>query len=344
MSLHEILHRHPPWLVVLEALLLVAVIGWGDYVTEWEWSFFVFYALPIVLVVRKTDRRVGFAFAVLCAVVWWIAGLESNPYRTSFGFALAAATRFFYFVVLVVAVAAVKAQQELDRSRIDTLERARQLEREVLRTSEREQRRIGRDLHDSLGPNLAAMAYAASFLAKELRVRGQPEAEAAEQLQKIAAESTSLVRDLARGLFPVQMDEMGLSATLDDLARTTSRMAAVNVSFTEIGDTRVVNPEISMHLYRIAQEALNNAIKHGGAKSVRIALRASGGVLELEVADDGIGMDFSMSGHAGVGLHSMKYRAEALGGAIDFKSSDIGGVEVLCRVPHDPSVTTRVAP
>jgi len=344
MAPPELLLRQPPWLVVLEALLLVALIGWGDYVTGWEWSFFVFYALPIAFVVRRTDRRVGFGFAILCAVVWWIAQLDNNPYRTASGFALAGVTRLFYFFVLVFAVAAVKAQRELDRFRIETLESARQLEREVLRTSEREQRRIGRDLHDSLGPNLAAMAYAANFLAKELRTRGQPEAESAEQLQKIAAESMSLVRDLARGLFPVQMDEMGLSATLDDLARTTSRMTSVMVSFTEIGDTLVGDHEISMHFYRIAQEALNNAIKHGGAKSVGIALRASDGVLELEIADNGIGMNLSEVGHAGVGLHSMKYRAEAIGGTIEFQSSDGGGVVVSCRLPLDPSARIRVAP
>src|SRR6266446_3167266 len=85
MSLFETLRRQPPWLVFIEALVLVASIGWVDYVTGWEWSFFIFYALPIFLVVRKVGRPLGFAFALLCAVTWCVAQIDSNPYVTEWG-------------------------------------------------------------------------------------------------------------------------------------------------------------------------------------------------------------------------------------------------------------------
>ena len=111
------------------------------------------YAVPIVLVTWKMGRRLGFVFAFLCAATYCAADYGSNQYQTHWGYALAVAGWWFYFSVLVVAVTALKARRELDRERIKSLERTQALERQILRTSEREQQRIGRDLHDSLGRN-----------------------------------------------------------------------------------------------------------------------------------------------------------------------------------------------
>jgi glucose-6-phosphate-specific signal transduction histidine kinase len=163
MFFPETVRRQPKWLVLLEALVLVGLIGWIDYATGWEWSFFVLYALPIVMVTWRTDRRLGFAFAFLCTVTSWVGEMGSNPYQSRWGFALAVVGWSFYFVVLVVAAHAVKAQRELDRARIETLEHTQELESNILWASEQEQQRIGRDLHDSLGPQLAAIGYAATF-------------------------------------------------------------------------------------------------------------------------------------------------------------------------------------
>jgi signal transduction histidine kinase len=336
MFLPETLQRQPQWLVLLEALALVGLIGWFDYATGWEWSFFAPYAVPIVLVVWKTGRRLGFAFASLCAATFWVAHIGSNPYRTDWGFALAVAGWWFYFSVLVVAAAAVKAHRELDRARIATLERTQQLELQVLRTSEREQQRIGRDLHDSLGPHLAAIGYAATFLANELRQRDQPAAAQADQVTKMAGDAVSLARDLARGIFPVQMAGAGLALALEELASTTSRLTGMSVSCYETGDTQVEDPEDAMHLYRIAQEALNNAAKHGGARKVTIILNKSESSLRLAVADDGKGMAPSPDGAHGMGLDSMRYRARALRGELKIDSSPGEGTIVSCEIPNRP--------
>jgi len=83
MPFPEILLRQPPWLVLLEGLVLVGLIGWLDHVTGWEWSFFAPFALPIALVAWKLGRRLGFAFASLCAMTFWVAHIGSNPYRTN---------------------------------------------------------------------------------------------------------------------------------------------------------------------------------------------------------------------------------------------------------------------
>jgi signal transduction histidine kinase len=260
------------------------------------------------------------------------------------GFALAAATRLFYFVVLVVATAASKAQRELDRARIEKLEHAQELEREILRTSEREQQRIGRDLHDSLGPHLAAIGYAASFLANELRGRDLAEAASAQKIGELVAEAVSLTRDLARGLFPVQMGGAGLCMALEDLANTTSRRRGIAVSFCESGDPRIEDPREAMHLYRIAQEAVHNAAKHGGATSVTIVLGKSEGCLRLIIADDGKGLPQSQNITRGVGLHSMRSRALALKGIIEITSNPGEGTIVSCEIPLGSIELAAVVP
>ena len=334
MRVRETLRRQPTRLVLLEGLVLVGLIGWVDHVTSPEWSCFAPYAVPIVLVTWKTGRRLGFVLAFLCGATYCVADWQGNPYQTHWGYALAVAGWWFYFSVLVVAVTALKARRELDRVRIETLERAQALERQILRTSEREQQRIGRDLHDGLGPQLAAIRYAATFLATELRQRGQPEAAKAEQICQMTGDAGSLARDLARGIFPVQMDGAGLAMALKDLAGTTSRLTGIPVSFYEMGDVLVEDPEDGMNLYRIAQEAVNNAATHGGPRKITIVLSKVQDSLRLTVADDGKGMAPLPHGTRGMGLDSMRYRARVLGGELKIDSHPGEGTIVSCEMPN----------
>jgi signal transduction histidine kinase len=337
MSLPEFINRQPPWLVIFEASGFASFIGWIDYVTGWEWSFFVFYAAPIVVVTSRLGQRVGFPFAIFSAVIWWLAQLENNPYHSRWGFALAVFSRFFYFVVLVIAVAAVAARHEVDRARIESLERAQQLEQEILRTSEREQQRIGQDLHDSLGPHLAAIGYAVTFLENVLRERGQPEVTKTEQIRGMVSEALSLTRGMARGISPVQMDSGGLAMALEDLASTVSGLTGMSVSFWETGNPFVADPEVGLHLYRIAQEALNNAAKHGEAKNVSISLSNNDGSTRLMVSDDGKGMSKCASATRGLGLQSMRYRARALQGELKIESIPHEGTVVVCELRVPPA-------
>jgi signal transduction histidine kinase len=344
MPLIEKLKCQPRWLVISEAFVLVSLIGWIDFITGWEWSVFIFYAVPIVATVWKAGPRAGYLFASFCAVIWVVAQLADNPYRTGWGLTLAAIGRQFYFVVLVVAVAAVRTRREMDRARIASLERTQQLEREILRTSEREQQRIGRDLHDSLGPHLAAINYAATFLANDLRLRHQPEAAKAEQVRDLATSAIALTRGLARGIFPTHMEGPGLAVALKELAETTSHLGGVEVSFHENGDTTVANPEAGMQLYRIAQEAVNNAVRHGAAKNVTLVLSQDEGEMRLVIADDGKGLPPLAEDTSGVGLRSMKHRAHSLSGTMKFESHADEGTIVTCQVPLRSLVSTPNSP
>ena len=337
MPFPEMLRRQPARLVLFEALVLVAVIGTLDHVTGWEWSFFAPFALPIALVAWKLGWRLGLACASLCALTFWVAHLGSNPYRTNWGFAVAVLGRWFYFAVLAVAVAALRTKRELDRARITSLQRTQELELRILHTSELEQQRIGRDLHDSLGPHLAAVGYAATFLADELRQRNQPETAKAEQIRDLVAEAVSLTRSLARGIFPGPMGGTGLALALDELARTISSQTGRLVSFYETGHPQVEDPEHGMHLFRIAQEASNNSLKHADARKITIILNRSETSLRLAVADDGQGMAPSPNDAAGMGLRTMQFRARALGGELKIESKPGEGTIVSCEIPHRPT-------
>jgi PAS domain S-box-containing protein len=220
----------------------------------------------------------------------------------------------------------------------------KEVEKEILDAQDRERERVGRDLHDSLGPHLAAIGYAASFLTNDLRRRDQPEAAQAEKICEMVGEAMSHAHDLARGLFPAQMTGPVLSLALQDLARTTSNLRGVAVSFHEQGDTEITALNDGMHLYRIAQEAVNNAAKHGGATRVTIILSRDENSLRLAVIDDGKGMDPSQGEKGGIGLPSMRHRAQALGGELRIESNPGGGTIVSCEIPNHPLQPATPAP
>jgi signal transduction histidine kinase len=326
----------PRWLVLLEALALVGLIGWFDYATDWEWSFFAPYAVPLILVVWKAGWRAGILFSSLCAAVFWASHAYENPYHSPGAFALAVFGRWFYFNILVAAVAILKSHRELERAQITALENARRLEGEILDASELEQQRIGRDLHDGLGPHLAAIGYAATFLENELRRRAQPETRQAEKIREMAGSAAQLAQNLARSLFIVPMEGPGLSIALGEMARATSSMTPMPVSFLETGEPHVEHPVAGVHLYRIACEAVNNAVKHSRAGRVTIALSQSEGCLRLTVADDGCGMDSATNGSFGMGLPSIRSRARALGGELTLESSPGNGTVISCEITNHP--------
>lgn len=322
----------PRWLVIVAALALTAVIGYIDAVTGWELSMFVFYAAPILLVVWYGGRGLGWAAAVVCAVVWHFSNQTEQPYQTEWGYFVATFSRFVYFSVVVIAGNAVKDSQIADRSRIAALERSGRLEQEIVNVSEHEQRRIGQDLHDGICQQLAAIGCAARALADDLKERQVPEAADAETLEELLKETTIQARSLARSIFPVQMDQAGLSVALDELAATTCKLTGASVSFEESGDTRLDKPEQATHLYRIAQEALSNAIKHSQASHITISLHGTLTALTLTVADDGTGFRKQQADFTGMGTRTMQYRARQMKAGFAIKNRSAGGVAVTCTI------------
>jgi two-component system sensor histidine kinase UhpB len=205
------------------------------------------------------------------------------------------------------------------------------LEQEILEISNREQRRLGSDLHDGLGQELTGL----SLLLKGLEVQLSREAtQYLPQVQKISdllARAIQSTRSLARGLAPVNLERGGLTEALRHLAARCSDMYSLNCTFT-VGEQKLPDIEegAATHLYRIAQEGTTNAARYARATSIAIDLRTVGRKLQLTVTDDGIGLSAGLAqGRPGMGLKIMEYRARMLGGTVNFEEPGKGTRIVL---------------
>lgn len=209
----------------------------------------------------------------------------------------------------------------------------RQLEEELLRISEREQRRIGQDLHDDLGQQLAGAWMLADVLARTLAAKNAPEQEPAKKLSTLLGSSLNHTRSLARGLLPVSPEQGGLGAALKNLAERSADLFGITCEFKARTEIRFEDQRSAIHIYRIAQEAINNAVRHGRAQNVtvRISSRRQKGV--LTVTDDGLGIKECNASHEGMGLKIMRYRSEMIAGTLEIKKAAKHGTCVTCVFP-----------
>lgn len=324
----------PMWVVLLLPMLLTVFMGWLDDISGWEVSLFILYAFPITLAVWWSGAAAGLIISAMSGIAWWVANEADQPYETRLGYVWALINREFYFCVVVFAVMAVRKRQEADAARIRMLEERRQLERDIVSVSEHEQQRIGQDLHDGLCQHLAAIGCAAQVLTEDLQARDVPEAREAAMIEDSLQQAVLEARNLARGIFPVHVDHSGLAAALSDLARMTTRLTGVEIQINEGVDAHLDDPESSMHLYRIAQEAVANAVRHGKATRITISLDLVDDALLLAIDDNGPGLELLKSGKGdGMGLRTMRYRAQALGAKLDFQDAPDGGTRVFCSLP-----------
>jgi PAS domain S-box-containing protein len=208
----------------------------------------------------------------------------------------------------------------------------KRLERELLEVGEGERQRIGRDLHDSLGQHLHAMYYMAALLQRELKAEASPHAREAGRLSKLLSKALDLSRSLAHGLQPVNPVPEGLMMTLRELARRTRSLYRMDCQFDCDTPVLIHRHSAATHLYRIAQEAVNNAMKHGKSSRIRIQLTGTPQQITLVIRDNGVGIRRRTKSAEGMGLHIMQYRADAIGGSLLLRRHRLGGTEVVCNV------------
>ncbi|HLH56114.1 MAG TPA: response regulator [Verrucomicrobiae bacterium] len=209
----------------------------------------------------------------------------------------------------------------------------RRLEREVLEISDREQRRIGQDLHDGLCQHLAGIELMSQVLQQKLAGRNKAAAARAEDIGKNVREAISQTRSLARGLAPVTLESEGLAAALRELASNAEMFFGIDCKIECGQDPIGIEPAVATHLYRIAQEALSNAVKHGNASRVVIDLRTDPDRLLLSITDNGKGFPTEVASSGGMGLRIMRYRAGIIGGTLSTQSGAGGGAVISCEVP-----------
>ena len=212
----------------------------------------------------------------------------------------------------------------------EVAERAR-LEREVIESCAREQRRIAYDLHDGVGQQLVGIALSAKLLEEQLRAERSAEADRASLIAKLANGAARQVRLTARTLEGA--DGLGdLKTALRSLAANMSENCGVKVTVKADSSSLPISPPVAAQLYRVAQEAMRNAIEHGAAREVLIQLTFGDQDLMLTVQDDGKGFDASVNGQ-GMGLRIMRYRAQCIGGSCEVHAGPTQGTIVHCRVP-----------
>jgi PAS domain S-box-containing protein len=217
---------------------------------------------------------------------------------------------------------------ELER----TMAQRQQLERELLEISEREKRRIGEDLHDMVCQELTATALFLKSTAKKLAQKSPAAAQTLEESALTVNRNVGLARELARGLQAVELTAAGLKNALRALAVQACDNSGIKCHFKAARGVRVVNDTVALHLYRIAQEATTNAVKHSCAKNVLITLDCNPEHICVSVQDDGKGFAVRAR-RKGLGLHMMRYRANALGGELKIERRRRGGMDITCVIP-----------
>jgi two-component system, LuxR family, sensor kinase FixL len=206
----------------------------------------------------------------------------------------------------------------------------RRLEQEVLRISEHERHRIGQDLHDGLGQMLTGISLINKNIAHSLKEENHPLADEVNEITNLVKEADEFARSLSRGLIPVEFDSEGLTAALERLVQNAERLFNIKCRLTVKQNIVFDDTTSLIHLYRIAQEATSNAVKHGNATEVHISLKADKEKMILMIEDNGTGFANDWDKHKGLGVRIMSFRARLVGANVDIGiSQELGGAAIV---------------
>lgn len=271
-------------------------------------------AVPFIIITGQGDERVAVDMMKRGALDYLVKDVN-----------------FIEFVPTVVrrALSQMDKEHRLAAAEADRL----RLQQEILQISEREQQRIGRDLHDDLGQQLAGLSIMATMLGRSLASRGAPEVADAAKITELLKKTVAMTRSLARGLHPVAAEPDGLVSALHDLATRSASLFQIDCQFDATGAVQMNDNIAATHLYRIAQEGVSNGVKHGRARQVRIGLSADRDALRLTVKDDGCGIGTLDPQREGMGLRIMHYRAGMIGARLTLEKQPGGGTCVTCTLP-----------
>ena len=314
-----------------KALLLRAGTGWAEELvgretvpagSDSQWGFTLLSSTPVIVEDLRTETR--FCPSTLMRDHGAVSGMSVIIHASGRPYGVLSAHTLERREFTGVDVDFLKSVANVLAAAIER----RQLEEDLLYTVEREQQRIGQDLHDGLCHQLAGIGFSTGLIAREL-----PESlDAKSKLTHVVGHVRDAIleaRMLARGLSPVQLESDGLMSALHELVTTTEQLFKISCRFECEEPVLVEDNGIATHLYRIAQEAIHNAIKHGRAAHVSVTL-ADAGDHTLTISDDGLGLPTEFSGSQGMGLRIMKYRAGMIGGRLSIGAGQHNGTQVVC--------------
>jgi PAS domain S-box-containing protein len=209
----------------------------------------------------------------------------------------------------------------------------RRLEKEILDITERERELIGQEMHDGMGQVLTGIAVKCKGLALKLTGKSSEEMKDALEISNLANKAISQIRDAAKMLSPIDIKTVGFAGALKALVSSTEAMLGVRCQFLHDKSVSIKNPIEEKQIYRIIQEAITNAVKHGKAKNISIKLLSTKIGTVISVKNDGRNFPKFPPRRKGLGLKIMKYRAELIGGSLDIRKGDKGGTVVTCTLP-----------
>ena len=220
------------------------------------------------------------------------------------------------------------ANKELE----DEIARRKGLEGEILEISDREQQRLGQELHDGLCQHLTAVAFMARSTALRLKNHRVIEVSDIEKIAQLVNEAATDTRDLSRALHRADIDSAGFITALQDLVEREIWKTPCRLEIKQ--PFHIDDDAVASHVYRITREAVINANKHAQAREIVVALARSGKGTVLSVTDNGIGLPSTVSSPRGLGFHIMNYRARAIGGRLEIECPKKGGTRVTCYLPN----------
>ncbi|WP_395741248.1 ATP-binding protein [Prosthecobacter sp.] len=229
-----------------------------------------------------------------------------------------------------------QAFRKMTQSLADRERERNELERAVIDSAENERRRIGHELHDGIGQQLTAVLMAMNGLHAELQAHAPAHAEHAQHASQSLSETLAEVRALSHGLAPVPLWEQGLEHALQALADATTRSSGVRCVFECPDPVNEISEATACNLYRIAQEAVNNALKHADSAEIRIGLERRKNFLVLEIDDDGCGLPEAPLDGGGIGFRIMQHRTEVMGGRMEHGAPPAGGTRIAVYIPNSP--------
>lgn len=217
---------------------------------------------------------------------------------------------------------------------IRDLTQKRELEKQMIHIANEERRRIGRELHDGLGQMLTGIRMVAESLARKLKANEVPGASEVLEISEMIKEADEHTRALSRGLVEIHLVEQGLKTALEDFVERIPKMFDVNCNLTVEGEIDVENHTMALHIYRIVQESITNAVRHSDAKNINIHLLKDDHTT-ITIEDDGTGFKLKEFSENGSGLKIMKHRANLLGGTLEIYRTDSGKTRVQCIIPNN---------
>jgi signal transduction histidine kinase len=332
---------------------IVAAVAGVDYLTGFETFFFIFYLFAVFLATWFVGALFGALISAFSVTAWVSTNIAAGERYSSYFIPIwNAAIMFAFYLVVVGLLARLRnLQKELeDRVRRRTADLTKEiqgrmrLQKELLETAEREQRRIGYDLHDGLCQHLTGTALASQVLSQKLANKLLPESAEARRVVELVEEAIELTRSLARGLDPIEIQTGQLADNFQALAASNGERFNVSCQFECPQGVPLRDVNVATQLYRIAQEAVANAARHGNARHINIRLDTADRKIVLTITDDGSGLPENAGTGDGMGLRIMAYRAAMIGASFHIERlSSLPGTRVTCTLVPDESSENHVS-